>query len=129
MSKYWNTSGLENSDWLWANLKRNPEALLLLAAGGALLLRKRSWSRGTQQEGESVQHYPARRESIADHMAAQGRVGDEANEASRIAENAREHAASLGKKMSETAADYIASVTEYARGTQEKVVDQSRRAR
>jgi len=127
MSKYWNTSGLRNPDWLWATLKQNSEGLLLLAAGGALLLRRGSSRPGTQHDSEHVQDYRAHRESIADHMPYQSRVADRANEASGSAEKAREHASLLGKKMNETARDYAAAASEYAHATGEKVVEQSRR--
>src|SRR3954447_26200790 len=103
MSKYWNKSGLGKPDWLWANLKQNPEGLLLLAAGGALLLRKRSSRPGTQHEGDHLQDYRAHRESMADRMSYQSRVADRANEASGSA------------------------ASEYAHATREKVVEQSRR--
>jgi hypothetical protein len=126
MSKYRNTSGLGKADWLWANLKQNPEGLLLLAAGGALLLRRGSLSPGTQDDSEYMQDYPAHRESMADHMLYPGSVGDEANEASRSAEEAREHASSLGKTMNETARDYAAAASEHARAAGEKLVEQSR---
>jgi hypothetical protein len=125
MSKYWNTSGLGNPDWLWATLKQNPEGLLLLAAGGALLLRRGSSRPGTQHDSEHVQDCQAHRESMADHMPYQSRVADRANEASGSAEKAREHASLLGKN--ETARDYAAAASEYAHATREKVVEQSRR--
>jgi hypothetical protein len=127
MSKYVNTSGLRNPDWLWPPLKRNPEGLLFLAAGCALLLRRvRSLGR-TEQARSDAQEYLGHRESMPDDISHQNRVGEWTKEASRIAENAREHAASLSKKMSETAADYADVASEYARDTREKVVDQSRR--
>jgi hypothetical protein len=127
MSKYWNTSGLGNPDWLWANLKHNPEGLLLLVAGGALLLRRGSSRPGTQHDSEHVQGYRAHRESMADHMPYQSRVADRANAASGSAEKAREHASLLGKQMNETTRDYAAAASEYAHATREKVVEQSRR--
>jgi hypothetical protein len=122
MSKYVNTRGLRNPDWLWATLKNNPESLLFLAAGCALLLRRgRSIERIEQARSDE---YLGDRESIPDDTAHHSRVGESAN---RIAENARDRAASLSKKMSETAGDYAGAASEYARDTREKVVDQSRR--
>jgi hypothetical protein len=64
---------------------------------------------------------------MPDDIPHQNPVGEWAKEASRIAENARDRAASLSQKMSETAADYAGAASEYARDTREKVVDQSRR--
>jgi hypothetical protein len=127
MSKYVNTSGLRNPDRVWATLKKNPEGLLFLAAGCALLLR-RGRSIGRIEQARSDAHeYLGDRESIPDDIPHQNRAGEWAKGASRIAENAREHAASLSKKMSETAADYAGAASEYARDTREKVVGQSRR--
>ena len=127
MSKYVNTTGLRNPDWLWATLKKNPEGLLFLAAGCALLLRRGRSIERIEQVGSDAQEYLGHRESIPDDIPRQNPVGEWAKEASRIAENARGRAASLSQKMSETAADYAGAASEYARDTREKVVDQSRR--
>jgi len=126
MSKYENTSGLRNPDWLWATLKNNPEGLLFLAAGCALLLRRGRTMERTEPRSDA-QEYLGQHESIPDDIPHQNRVGEWAKEASRIAENARDRAASLSKKMSETAGEYAGAASEYARDTREKVVDQSRR--
>ncbi len=127
MSKYWNRSGAGTADGLWATLKQSPEGLLLLAAGCALLLRRGRSIERTEQARSDAQEYLGHRESIPDDIPHQNRVGEWANEASQIAENAREHAASLSKKMSETAADYAGAASKYARDAREKVFDQSRR--
>jgi Xaa-Pro aminopeptidase len=128
MRNYSNRGGLGTADWLWASVKDNPDGLLLLAAGCALLLRRgRSIERTERDNRRDAQEYLGDRETLADDIPHQSRVDAWANEASGIAENAREQAVSMGKKMSETAADYAASVSEYARGTQEQVVEQSRR--
>ena len=127
MSKYVNASGLRKPDWLWATLKKNPEGLLFLAAGCALLLRRGRSIERIEQVGSDAQEYLGQHESIPDDIPHQNRVGEWAKEASRIAENARDRAASLSKKMSETAGEYAGAASEYARDTREKVVDQSRR--
>ena len=127
MSKYVNASDLRKPDWLWATLKKNPEGLLFLAAGCALLLRRGRSIERIEQARSDAQEYLGHRESISDDIPRQNPVGEWAKEASRIAENARDGAASLSKKMSETAADYAGAASEYALDTREKVVDQSRR--
>jgi hypothetical protein len=107
--------------------KKNPEGLLFLAAGCALLLRRGRSIERIEQARSDAQEYLGHRESISDDIPRQNPVGEWAKEASRIAENARDRAASLSQKMSETAADYAGAASEYARDTREKVVDQSRR--
>jgi hypothetical protein len=123
MSKYW--SGVGAADSLWANLKQNPEGLLFLAAGCALLLRRAPSTGHAQHDREYVENYQGHRKLVADKIPHQGRVG-ESNEASPVVEKAREDASSLGKKMSDTAHDYTAAVSEYAHATREKVIEQSR---
>jgi len=127
MSKYWNASGVGAADWLWANLKQNPEGLLFLAAGCALLLRRAPSTPYAQHDREYVQNSPRHCELVANKVAHQNSVGDWANEALSVAEKARGHASALGKKMGETADDYAAAVSEYAQETREKVIEQSRR--
>jgi hypothetical protein len=127
MSKYVNASDLRKPDWLWATLKKNPEGLLFLAAGCALLLRRGRSKERAEQARSDAQEYLGQRESIPYDIPHHNRVGEWAKQASRIAENARDGAASLSKKMSETAGDYAGAASEYARDTREKVVDQSRR--
>ena len=126
MGKYW--SGVGAADSLWANLKQNPEGLLFLAAGCALLLRRAPSTAYTQHDREYVQNSTRHRELVANQVAHQSSVGVWANEGLSVAEKARGHAAAaaLGKKMSDTAHDYTAAVSEYAHATREKVIEQSR---
>jgi hypothetical protein len=50
MGQYWNRTAARGiADWLWTNLKGNPEGLLLVAAGCALLLRRKPHGAGTRQ--------------------------------------------------------------------------------
>ena len=64
MSKYVNTSGLRKPDWLWATLKKNPEGLLFLAAGCALLLRRARFIGRAEQARSDAQEYLGQGESI-----------------------------------------------------------------
>ena len=50
------------SDWLWGAVANNPEGLLLLAAGGVLLMRK-SAQAGGRARGRATQSYDAHRRS------------------------------------------------------------------
>src|SRR5262249_31902747 len=62
------------------------------------------------------------RDSDADYSGA-----DWAQEASRVADTAREYASSVGKAVSDTAADYATAASGYAEGTRQKIVEQSKR--
>jgi hypothetical protein len=122
MSNYWTGSGMATVDWLWTSVKKNPEGLLFLAAGCALLLRRAPFIERTERSRSHAEEYLGDRESVAHDIPHQNRIGERPSE-----DNAREHSPSLSKKISETAADYAAAASEYARGTREKVVHQSRR--
>jgi hypothetical protein len=104
-------------EWLLKTLTKNPEGLLLLGAGCALLLRG----------GQRSQAHPGFQAHQPKNTSGQSNARDWAQEASRVADTAREYASSAGKSVSDTAADYAATVTEYAEGARQKVVEQSRR--
>jgi hypothetical protein len=108
------------SDWLFGALKQNPEGLLLLAAGCALLLRTSSsagmpWS-GNRSSGP----------------------GMESDRFARTAEGSTQYAADIGRQTKETASSYAgaakdaassyaASAAEYAGQARQAVAEQSRR--
>jgi uncharacterized phage infection (PIP) family protein YhgE len=126
-----NYSKTSTANWLLGTVKRNPEGLLLLAAGCALVLRS---TRSTErpQHSDTYRDLPEyqrqHRANIAGNDVSHQRgTTDWAEGASRVADNAREYASSVGKAVSETAANYAAAVTEYADGTRQKAVKQSRR--
>jgi hypothetical protein len=123
MSTYSDTSGRGAGEWLLQTLKRNPEGLLLLGAGCALLFR----SGRSSEQSQRSQTYPDFQGHQPKSTAGQSSSKDWGQEASRVADTAREYASSAGKAVSDTAADYAATVTEYAEGARQKVVEQSRR--
>jgi hypothetical protein len=90
------------ADRLVATVKNNPEGLLLLAAGAALLLRSgnaKGWS-----------GYPRRRANRDEY----GRFTSDGGHFSRTTDGAREYASDLRDTMTETARDYADAVTETA---------------
>jgi hypothetical protein len=95
------------SDWLVGTAKRNPEALLVLAAGCALLLRKRgSSSTGSRNFGVRTEGgYEDNRETTRDQI-------------SRIARDATNQA-------TETATSYASSVVGYADDVRHAVSSQA----
>jgi len=58
VSEYYNKRGATVAERLWANLKRNPEAVLFLAAGFALLLRRGPHHRRTRTAPPVPDHNP-----------------------------------------------------------------------
>jgi hypothetical protein len=123
MSEYSDMSASRTADWLLQTLKRNPEGLLLLGAGCALLFRSGRSSGQNQPAGMYRGFEDEQRETAAGRSSAR----EWAQGASRMADTAREYASSAGKAVSDTAADYAAAVTEYAQGTRQQVAEQSRR--
>jgi len=117
-----NTPG--TGDWLIGAVKKNPEGLLLLAAGCALLLRHSGgWS--------GVSAPSTTRDSRSSGYGHQG--GARQNETSvsdsisRAADSAREYAADVGKTVGEKASNYAEAVSDYAGEAGRTVLDQSER--
>jgi hypothetical protein len=109
-----NTGNL-SADWLMSAVKKNPEGLLLLAAGCALLFRtgssrSRQWSHGYQSyPGGQGQHGPR-----MEHRGSGGKDWEMPEGMSRAADTAREYASNVGKTVGETARSYSSAAGEYA---------------
>ena len=98
------TGGAGMSDWLLGTVRKNPEGLLLLAAGAVLLMRKSTPSRTYQAE---TPHFPQSggfREATTD-MQESGRG---------FAQQVKEKASSFASSASETASSFASSASEYA---------------
>jgi hypothetical protein len=91
------------ADWLTATTKWNPEALLVLAAGCALLLRSRRSTAGvtgwSPRPGDDLRSF---QDEFQDPVRREGR------QVSRAASN-------LTERVAERAGDYAASVSDTAR--------------
>jgi hypothetical protein len=127
MSDHSNISGFGSADWLTSAIKKNPEGLLLLAAGCALLLRSGSASR-VQASDEYQMHGYGRGDRDWKMPEGMSRAADTAREyASSVGDNLSKTAERVGKTVSETADRYMSTAGEYADGTRRKIVDQSGR--
>jgi hypothetical protein len=124
MNNYSNTSGFRSADWLVSAVKKNPEGLLLLAAGCALMLRSGNSSAG--QRSRDYYHDGKQRMEM-EHGAQRGSQWDMSKSMSRAADTAREYASDLGKSVSETADRYVSAAGEYAQEAGRSVMDQSGR--
>jgi hypothetical protein len=105
--------GVGTSDWLVGAVKSNPEGLLLLAAGCALLLRSGRAaypSRGSASEGDG------RRQTESSGIS---------DSVSQAAGSARQYASDVGKSVSEKAANYASAIGDYADDARRTIVDQS----
>lgn len=110
-------------EWLMGAVKRNPEGMLLLAAGCALLLRSGGSS------GRRASPSPASRSSgFGDQGGSRpSRQSGVSESVSRAAESARDYATDVGKIVGEKTSDYAAAVGEYASEAGRTVIDQSER--
>jgi hypothetical protein len=106
-------------------VKKNPEGLLLLAAGCALLLRNKR-SPGTSQSHRTRSSGSGERGS-GPHRSGQRNDWDLAEGMSRTAEKAREYATTVGEAVSETTEEYVSAAGEYADDARRMIVKQSGR--
>jgi hypothetical protein len=109
-------------------VKKNPEGLLLLAAGCALLFRTRSsrsrqWSHGYQSYPSGQGQHGPRME----HRGSGGKDWEMPEGMSRAADTAREYASNVGKTVGETARSYASAAGEYADHASQTIRDQSGR--
>jgi hypothetical protein len=146
MNSYSNSSSFGSADWLMSAVKENPEGLLLLAAGCALLLRSgNARAQGSSQGSAPYQGYSGRHTGYGggnqDRKLREGmsRAGATAREqASNVGETLSDTANSVGKTlsettdrvgktMSETTDRYVSAAGEYAEEARQTIVDQSGR--
>ena len=116
MSRYSSTDATSQAgDWLAGAARRNPEALLLLAAGCCLLMRSRGSSfsrlpsRSRYGEFEQGQSGSNRVSSDAGRVTSNLRGG-----LSRATESAGDYASDIGERVSDTAGAYAESISEFA---------------
>lgn len=121
MSRYRYSSGSKTSDWLIGSVRNNPEGLLLLAAGFALLMRRagsgsRAEVRPRVPEGDFEDERPSRLRT-ARHSISEG--------LSQATEGARDYASGMVNTVSETASSYASAVSDYAGEARHTIARQS----
>ena len=135
MNSYSNSSSFGSADWLMSAVKKNPEGLLLLAAGFALLLRSGSASaQGSGQYRRYAGSETGYGSSDQDWKIREGmsRAADTAREylsdtADNVGKTMREKADRVGQTLSDTADRYVSAAGEYAEDARQAFVDQSSR--
>jgi ElaB/YqjD/DUF883 family membrane-anchored ribosome-binding protein len=106
------------ADWVVTTARRRPEALLLMAAGAALLMRgsgATSWSRPAHTHG---------RASWQDETTASARAN-----VNRTAEEASSYAGEMRDRVSDTARAYASTAADYAQDARRRVGEYAGAAR
>ena len=125
MTNYSPRSGATMSEGVVSAIKSNPEGLLLLAAGCALLMRSGSSGGSGLFGGSRTAGQDSRRSS--EYGSQRSTIDKMSEVASDTADQARRYVADVGSTVSETAKDYASSVGTYAQDAQRRVVDESER--
>jgi hypothetical protein len=132
MSSYGVSEGTGAGKWIMGAVTRNPEGLLLLAAGCALLMRSGrgpSVGRNSFPDRRNEGQYRAGREDSASGISE--RVGEAARRAgeyvSGATERAGEYLSEATDKASEAAGSYASSASEYANEAARIAAERSRR--
>ena len=132
MSSYGVREGTGTGKWIMGTVTRNPEGLLLLAAGVALLMRSGrgpSVRRNSLPDRRNEGQYRAGREDSASGISE--RVTEAARRAgeyvSGATQRAGEYVSEATDKVSETAGSYASSASEYANEAARIAAERSRR--
>jgi ElaB/YqjD/DUF883 family membrane-anchored ribosome-binding protein len=122
------------ADMLGGAVKRSPEALLLLAAGCALLMRSRpasgssNWSPGTGNGNSAVSGSGMARAGGSVSQYASD-VADKARDyTSDVADRARQYTSDAADKARETMGSYASAASNYADQARRTIGDQSQQA-
>jgi len=132
MSSYGVREGTGAGEWIMGAVTRNPEGLLLLAAGVALLMRSGrgpSVRRNSLPDRRNEGQYRAGREDSASGIServtgAARRAGEYVSGATQ---RAGEYLSEATDKVSETAGSYASSASEYANEAARIAAERSRR--
>jgi hypothetical protein len=127
MSRYSETdTTTQAGDWLMGTARRNPEALLLLAAGACLLMRSggsASARMAPRTRGDaSERNYSVDAAGRTRNTAADMREG-----VSRAADSAADYASDVKERISDAASGYAGSVSEFADDARRAITERSER--
>ena len=139
----------QTGSWLLGTVRRNPEALLLMAAGCCLMMRSgsastRAGARMSQHAREEWDHQTGRASSQFRRASASAREGlSDASESTadmaksageyaaqvkdRIADRASDYASQVKDRISDTASSYADSVADFADDARRRVAEGSAR--
>jgi hypothetical protein len=124
-------------DWLLNTARRNPEALLVLAAGCCLLMRGRSSRNGGrariseyQPDGDSYQvgsPYQQRQQHTDSQSATRKAVSQAGGTVSRATDAASEYVTNVKQRVTEAAGSYADTVSRYTQDAGRSIYEQSER--
>jgi ElaB/YqjD/DUF883 family membrane-anchored ribosome-binding protein len=100
------------ADWVVNTAKRKPEALLLLAAGCALMMRS---------GGSVVASWTSRSDDVYGRASWQDEMDDARRQSSRAAEGASRYAGDMRDRVSETASAYASTAADYAQDARNRM--------
>ena len=110
MSTYGVRESAGAGEWIMGAVTRNPEGLLLLAAGAALLMRSGRGQSRRRSYAETVSENRDGRRTFGNREEPAG-VGERVGEAAR---RAGEYVSEATDRVSETARSYASSAADYA---------------
>jgi hypothetical protein len=119
-------------DWVMSTARRNPEALLLLAAGCALLMRS---GRGSSRRAAAPARYPDRDyspasrgySSASETSSVRQGLSRSAEKATDYATKATDYATDIKDRVTDTASAYAESVSDFAADARRTVSEGSER--
>jgi ElaB/YqjD/DUF883 family membrane-anchored ribosome-binding protein len=130
MSTYGMREGGSAGEWITDAVTRNPEGLLLLGAGIALLMRSgRGQSpkyRYAQSMNQGERHYAGRREHSQIGEGVVERVGEIAQRAGEYVSEATDQVAEKARSYTSAAADYADEASQAAMERSRRMADQVR---
>jgi hypothetical protein len=120
MRTYGIREGSSAGEWVMNTVSRNPEGLLLLAAGAALLMRSGRGEKARYASSSMSRQYSGSRETSATGSG----VGERLRES---AQRAGEYVSEATDQVAGTARSYASSAMEYADEATQTAMDRSRR--
>lgn len=111
-------------DWMMGAVTRNPEGLLFLAAGVALLMRSGRGQSTNPRYTKSMSKDRRDYAGVRDRNKTGEGVGEQLAEAAR---GAGEYVSEVSDKITETASSYASSAADYADETARAAIDRSKR--
>lgn len=127
MSHYSQRADAGTGDWLMGAVRRNPEGLLLLAAGCALLMRSVGGSRAADSTGRHEFRRTDRSQQVSSGVDDEGKGWSVGESVAQAARSAGEYAADVTERVTQTASSYASSASEYAEDAARAASEQSRR--
>ena len=120
MSNYSHRENVGAGEWILGAVRRNPEGLLLLAAGAALLMRRSGTLLSTDRIPRQNEHRPGQQDGDNARSENGRNLGERVAQATQAA---GEYASDVTERVSRTASAYASSVSDYA----DEAADRSRR--